>query len=85
MDIDGRKVKKAPDYIRTPWYTDDVKSMDWSLCKMRRGTPNDIFRIEFQELVNEKYNDHTRIDTDGLKKEDKLVYAVVTDQQSTHG
>jgi hypothetical protein len=25
MDIDGRKVKKTPDYIKTPWYTDDVK------------------------------------------------------------
>jgi hypothetical protein len=21
MDIDGRKVEKTPDYIRTPWYT----------------------------------------------------------------
>jgi hypothetical protein len=24
---------------------------------MRKGTPNEIFRAEFQELVNEKYND----------------------------
>jgi hypothetical protein len=28
MDIDGRKVEKTPDYVRTPWYTDDEKSMD---------------------------------------------------------
>jgi hypothetical protein len=27
-DIDGRKVEKTTDYIRTPWYTDDGKSMD---------------------------------------------------------
>jgi hypothetical protein len=36
--------------------------------KMRKGTPNKIFHAEFQELVNEKYNDHTRIYTDGSKR-----------------
>jgi hypothetical protein len=46
---------------------------------MRKGTPNEIFRTKFQELVNEKYNDHT----DGSKKEEKVGYAVVSDQQST--
>jgi ribonuclease HI len=50
---------------------------------MKKGTPNEMFRAEFQELVNEKYNDHTRIYTDGSKKEEKVGYAVVTDQQST--
>jgi hypothetical protein len=39
MDIDGRKVKKTSDYIRT----DDGKSMDWCFCKMRKVTPNEIF------------------------------------------
>jgi hypothetical protein len=77
MNIDGRKVEKTPDYIRTPWYIDDGKSMDWSLCKMRKGTPNEIL------LVNEKYNVHTRIYIDGSKKEEKIGYVVVTDQQST--
>jgi hypothetical protein len=28
-----------------------------------------MFRAEFQELLNEKYNNHTRIYTDGSKKE----------------
>jgi hypothetical protein len=64
------------------WY-EDGKSMDWSFCKMRKGTPNEIFRAEFQELVKEKYNDHTRIYSDGPKKEEKVGFAVVTDQQST--
>jgi phage portal protein BeeE len=64
MDIDGRKVENTLDYIRSPWYTDDGKNMDWSICKMRKGTPNEKFRAEFQELVHEKYNDHTRICTD---------------------
>jgi flagellar motor protein MotB len=50
---------------------------------MGKGIPNEIFRAEFQELVNEKYNDHTRIYTDGSKKEENVGYAVVTDQQST--
>jgi hypothetical protein len=27
--------------------------MDWSLCQMRKGTPNDIFHAKFQELVKE--------------------------------
>jgi hypothetical protein len=38
---------------------------------MRKGTPN------------EKFNDHTRIYSDGSNKEEKVGYAVVTDQQST--
>jgi hypothetical protein len=71
MDIDGRKVEKTPDYVRPPWSTDDGKSMDWSICKVRKGTPNEIIRAEFQELVNEKYNDYTSIYTDGSKKEEK--------------
>jgi hypothetical protein len=80
MDIDGRrKVEKTPDYIRSPWYTDDGKSMD-CLCEMRKGTPNEIFRAKFQELLNEKFNDHTRIYTDGSKKEEKIRYAVITDK-----
>jgi hypothetical protein len=82
MDIDGRKVEKTLDYKRTQWYTDDGRSMDWALCKMRKGTLIEIFRAEFQKLVNEKYNDHTRIHTDGSKKEEKEGYAVITDQQS---
>jgi hypothetical protein len=49
---------------------------------MRKGTPNEIFRSEFQELVSEKYNDYAKIYTDGSKE--KLGYGVVTDQQSTH-
>jgi hypothetical protein len=47
---------------------------------MRKRTPNKIFRAEFQELVNEKYNDHARIYTDGTKKEEKVGYVVVTNQ-----
>jgi ribonuclease HI len=57
--------------------------MDGSLCKMRKGTPNEIFRAEFQELVNEKYNDPTKVYTDESKKEEKVGYAVIIDQQST--
>jgi hypothetical protein len=30
MDIDRRKVEKTPDYIRTPWYTDDGKSFNFN-------------------------------------------------------
>jgi hypothetical protein len=56
----------------------------WEKYGLRKGTPNEIFRAEFQELVNEKYNEHTRIYTDdGSKKEEKVGYAVVTDQEST--
>jgi hypothetical protein len=46
---------------------------------MRKGTPNGIFRAEFQELVNKKYiNLHRRV-----REGRKLGYAVVTDQQLT--
>jgi DNA-binding response OmpR family regulator len=54
IDIDGRKVEKTPDYTRPPWYANDRKSMNWSLCTMRKGTPNELFLAELQELVNEK-------------------------------
>jgi hypothetical protein len=48
----------------TPWNNNDGKSMDWT---------------KFHELVNEKYNDHTRISTNGSKKEEKVGYVVATD------
>jgi PHD/YefM family antitoxin component YafN of YafNO toxin-antitoxin module len=51
-----------------------------SLCKMRKGTPNEIFRAEFQELVNQKYNKHSRIYIIRSNKEEKAGYVVVTDQ-----
>jgi hypothetical protein len=69
-----KKVEKTSDYIRPPWYTDDGKIIDWSLCKMRKGTPK-ICRTELQELVNEKFNDYTKIYIDGSKKQEKLGYA----------
>jgi hypothetical protein len=47
MDIDGRKLEKTPDHIKTPLYTDDGKNMDWSLCNMSKGTPNEIFCTKF--------------------------------------
>jgi hypothetical protein len=50
---------------------------------MRKGTPNEILCAEFGKLVNEKYNEPTRIYNGGSKKEEKEGYAVVTDQQST--
>jgi hypothetical protein len=50
---------------------------------MRKGIPNETFHAKFQELVNEKYNDHTRIYIDWSKKEEKVGYAVVADQQLT--
>jgi ribonuclease HI len=67
--IDERNVEKTPDYIRPPWYTDDRKNMNYSLCKMKKGTPNELFYAKFQELVIEIYNNHTRVYTDGSKKE----------------
>jgi hypothetical protein len=69
MDIDERNVEKTPDYIGPPWYTDDRKNMNYPICKMKKGTPNEIFYAEFQELVNE------------IKE--KVGFTVVTDQQST--
>jgi hypothetical protein len=50
---------------------------------INRNIYDDILCADFRELVNEKYNEPTRIYTDGSKKEEKVGYAVVTDQQST--
>jgi hypothetical protein len=79
----GHRWKKSGENSRLYKNTMVHKSMDWSICKRRKGTPNEIFRAEFQELVNEKFNDHTRIYSDGSNKEEKVGYAVVTDQHST--
>jgi hypothetical protein len=47
---------------------------------MKKGTPNEIFHAEFEEPANEKYHDHTKIYTEGSKKEENVGYAVVADQ-----
>jgi hypothetical protein len=76
MDIDGRKVEKTPDYMRPPWYTDDGKSLDWSLCKMRKGTPNEIFRIP-RTCKRKIQRPHKDLQLHRRKKEEKVGYAFV--------
>jgi hypothetical protein len=62
-------------YKNATTYTDDGKSMDWSLCKMRKATPN--------KILQEQLNTTTTQGFTPTKKEEKVGYAVVIDQQST--
>jgi hypothetical protein len=72
MGIDGRKMDKTPDYIRTPSYTEDGKSLDSSLCKMRKGTPNKIFHtiIIMQRGVRSHHRRNAEASDNGGQRND---------------
>jgi hypothetical protein len=48
----------------------------------RRGTSYDRFQAETFRILNEKYEHHSKIYTDGSKKDEKVGYAVVLSEST---
>jgi hypothetical protein len=51
------------------------------LCKIGRGASNERFRQVNARLLEEKFKHHTKIYTDGSKKEEKVGYSVIWNHQ----
>jgi hypothetical protein len=77
LQIDPRRIEKTPQYIRPPWINITNQQYDFELCKIERGASNERFRKETARILEDRYKHHTKIYTDGSKKEERVCYALV--------
>jgi hypothetical protein len=82
LQIDTRKIERLPQYFRPPRTNIDHNRFDYELCAIRRGASNEIFKAETFRILNEKYEHHCKIYTDGSKKDEKVGYAVVLSEST---
>jgi hypothetical protein len=76
LHIDPRKIEKTPQHIRPPWINITNQQYDFEVCNIGRGASNETARI-----LEERYKHHTKIYTDGSKKEERVGYAVIWNHQ----
>jgi hypothetical protein len=77
LQIDTRKIERFSQYFRPPWKNIDHNRFDFELCAVRRGASNESFQSEIFRILNEMYEHHSKIYTDGSKRDEKVGYAVV--------
>jgi hypothetical protein len=82
LQIDTRKIERSPQYSRPPWTNIDHNTFDYELCAIRRGASIERLQAETFRILNEKYEQHNKIDTDGLNKDEKVGYAVVLSEST---
>jgi hypothetical protein len=70
------QIERSPQYFG-PWTNIDHNRFDHELCAIRRGANNERYQAETFCTLNEKYEYHSKIYTDGSKKDEKAGYAVV--------
>jgi hypothetical protein len=75
LQIDTRKIEGLPQYFRPPWTKIDHNRFDYELCAIRRGASNERLQAETFCILNENYKKHSKIYTDGSKKDEKVEYA----------
>jgi hypothetical protein len=81
LQIDTRKIERLLQYFRPPWTNID-RRFDYKLCAIRRSASNDRFQAEILCLLNEYYEHHSKIYTDGSKKDENIGYAVVLSEST---
>jgi ribonuclease HI len=78
--INTRKIERSP-----PWTNIDHNRFDYELCSIRRGASNERFQAETFRILNKKYENHSKIYTDGSNKDEKVGYAVVLSENTMKG
>jgi hypothetical protein len=74
--------QNLPQYFRPPWTNIYYNRFDYELCAIRRGASNDRLQAETFRILNEKYELHSKIYTDGSKKDERVGYAVVLSEST---
>jgi hypothetical protein len=85
LQIDTRRIERSPQYFRArpPWTNIDQNRLDYELYAIRRGASNERFQAETFRILNNKYEHHSKIYTDGSKKDEKVGYASVVLSENT--
>jgi hypothetical protein len=76
-----KKIEITPRYNRPPWTTIDHQQHDFEICAIIRGSNNQRFRAETNQILKEKTR-YTKIYLDGSKKEEEVEYAAVWEEQT---
>jgi hypothetical protein len=79
QEIDLRKVETTPAYTRPPCLVNENETIDLTMCAVPTRAKRDRMQAEFTSLMVEKYRKHDRIYTDGSLVDDKVGFAIVTD------
>jgi hypothetical protein len=80
LQIDVRRIETTPYYLRTPWKKNRYEQIEQSLS-IPKGSSSIRFRAETAKILEEKYNEHIKIFTDGFKKDEKVRCGVITPDQ----
>jgi hypothetical protein len=79
--IDVRKVETTPAYTRPPWLVEENETIDLTMCAILKGASTERIKAEFTSLMADKYEEYVQIYTDGSLKDDKVGFAIVTNNQ----
>jgi ribonuclease HI len=82
LQIDTREIERSAKYFRPPWTNIDYNRFEYELCAIRRGASNKRYQAETVCILNGKYEHHSKIYTDGSKKDEKVGYAVVLSEST---
>jgi hypothetical protein len=76
--IDTKKIEPTPTFMRPPWKEMDEDRSDLILTGIPKGSGSGRFRREAAIIIQEKYERHEKIYTNGFKKDEIAGYAVIT-------
>jgi hypothetical protein len=70
--------KKTLSYRQLPWKRIQYNQIDLQLTTIPNGSSTERFQTEISELLDKKYKEHTKVNTDGFRKDRRVVCAIVT-------
>jgi hypothetical protein len=79
QEIDVRKVETTLAYTRPPWLVNNNETIDLTMCVIPKEASRE--RIHTSLMVD-KYGEHDRIYTDGSLMDDKVEFAIVTENRT---
>jgi hypothetical protein len=80
QEIDVLKIETTPDYARPPANKNEI--IDLTMCATPKGASRERIQAEFTSLMADKYVEHDRVYTDGSSMDDKVGFAVVTNNRT---
>jgi hypothetical protein len=79
--IDVLKVEITPAYTGPPWLVEENEIIVLTICPIPKGASKERIKTEFTSLMADKYEEYDQIYTDGSLKDDKVGFAIVTNNQ----
>jgi hypothetical protein len=76
--IDTKKNEPTATFMRPPWKEMDEVCIDLILTGIPKESGTERFRREAVKIIQEKYERHEKIYTDGSKKDERAGYAGIT-------